>query len=253
MKHNRLLLFLSLLIFTSCYHKELFYSFDPSYGGITSGTSYYYLAHVREYKMPKGISTFPDGGMSKDVRQLFGLFKTDSITKSTILLSRLGDVVGWPSRYSTRLDKNSFCIAIGIENITFRDSVNGIYLYDFKSGKLDKYSKEAGLPALFDNSSLMTYCIENKLVVDDIASKTILYSYLLNVAPAFVTWKNDHEILIYFFNPTEVKILNTTTGKVIKSDLKYMKNFDQEIDIGQIKKIVKELTNLSRDILDQYH
>ncbi len=256
MLYNRVLCIAIIFLGTlnSCYHRELHYSFETSYGGVISGSSCYYLAHVREFQMPKGISTLPDGGMSRDIRQLFGLFKTDTLSSSTILVTRLGDVVGWPSRYSTRLDNNtSYYSAIGIENITQADSLNGIYLYGLKSGKLEKYSKEVALPALSSTGSLIAYCVKNKLVVEDYSSKTKLFSYLLNFVPVFVTWRNDQEICIYFSDPFRVKILNISTGQVSNSSLKYIKNFDQEVDIDQISRIFKATPAQSKEILDRYY
>lgn len=255
MLYNRFL-YLAIVILstlTSCYHRELVYSFDTSHGGVTYGGSYYYLAQAREYQLPKGISRFPDGGVPRDIRIMFGLYKTDTISKSTTLVSQLSNPTGWPSRYSTRLDKNSECIAIGIVNATLTDSLCGIYLYDFKSGKLNRYSKVSGLPALCSTGNQMAYCVMNKLVVDDYPSKTTLYSYLLNTAPVFVTWKSNNEICIYFFNPKVVKILNTSTGKNPSSDLKYRPNYDQEIDISQINKLLKGNPDLAKEMLDKYH
>jgi hypothetical protein len=255
MLYNRVLYIAIIILSTlnSCYHKELNYSFDTSSGGVVSGSSCYYLAHVREFQMPKGISTFPDGGMSRDVRQLFGLFKTDSLTNSTILITRMGEVVGWPSRYATRMEKNDSYIAIGIVNVTQRDSISGIYLYSIKSGKLIKYSKEQALPALSSSGSLMAYCIKNRLVVDDFSSKTTLFSYLLNFIPVFVTWKSDHEIYIFYTDPFRVKVLDISTGKTTNTDLKYIKNYNQELDISTINRMLKITPESSKEILDKYH
>jgi hypothetical protein len=247
------LVLIILWLLTSCYHKELHYAFDPSYGGVVAGPSCYYLANVREFKMPKGISTIPDGGMSKDVRQLFGLFKTDTLTNSTVLISRLGKIVGWPSRYSTRIDKNSSFIAIGIINVTQADSVSGIYLYSFKSEKLEKYSKKGALPALSKDGLYLAYCINNKLVVDDYSTKTKLFSYLLNFEPVFVTWKSADEIYLFISNPFRVKVLDLSTGRTSDSNLRYIKNFDQEFDIHKINKAIGGSAEISKAILDKYY
>jgi hypothetical protein len=237
----------------SCYHKELHYSFDASYGGVNSGASCYYLAHIREFQRPKGITTFPDGGLSRDVRQLFGLFKTDTLSNSTILIAGLGNVVGWPSSYSTRLVKNDSHIAIGIVNVTQPDSISGIYLYNISTGKLEKYSKQSALPTLSQNGSLMAYCVINRLVIDDYSSRTTLYSYLLNFEPVFVSWKSDNELYLFLSNPFSVKVLNTATGKTTDSDLKYIKNYDQAVDITTILRVFRGSKLEPREILDKYY
>ncbi|GEM_PF-1896410 len=247
---KNLFVLIALCTLSSCYHRELHYSFDTSYGGVISSSSCYYLANVREFKMPKGISTFPDGGVSKDVRYLFGLFKTDTLTNSTVLVAKLGKVVEWPSRYSTRLDKNSSHIAIGILNVTQADSICGIYLYNLKNNKLQRYSKESALPAFTRNGLLMAYCIKNKLVIDDYSSKNTLFSYLLNFVPEFVTWKSDNEIYLFLSNPFRVKVLNISTGVTTDTRLKFIKNFDQEIDINQINRKIKDSSKESKAILD---
>jgi hypothetical protein len=255
MLYNRVFIIAIVLLTTlnSCFHKELNYSYEPSQGGVISGSSCFYLAQLREFQKPKGISTFPDGGMSRDVRQLFGLFKTDTLTSSTILVTRLGSVVGWPVRYSTRIEKNFYYIAIGIVNINFPDSINGIYLYSIKTGNLEKYSKEGALPSLTESGTLIAYCVKNRLVVDDCPTKTTLFSYLLNYEPVFVKWKNDKEILLFLSNPFRVNVLNISTGKTSETDLNYLKNYDQEIEITQINRILQPTSEKTKTLLDKYH
>ena len=203
------------------------------------------------FKNQKALVPFLMAGMSKDVRQLFGLFRTDTLTSSNILVTKLGNVVGWPSRYSTRVGKNPWYIAIGIMNVTQPDSIDGIYLYNFKNEKLEKYSKVGALPSLSGSGSLMAYCIHNKLVIDDYESKNTLFSYLLNFEPVFVTWKSDNEIYIFFSNPFRVKVLNIKTGLTSDSRLKYIKNFDQEVGIERISKIFKGSPKGLKEILDK--
>jgi len=215
------------------------------------GSSQYYLANIREFKKPKGISTFPDGGMPKEIRHLFGLFKTDSFTNSTILVTKMGDVVGWPSKYSTRMDHSSSYIAIGIMNVTQPDSASGIYLYNLKNEKFEKFSKTGALPALSKNGKLLAYCIHNKLIVNDFLSKNTLFSYLLNFEPVFVTWKSDDEIYIFFPNPFRVKILNISTGRIIDSSTRYLKNFDQELGIDEINNHYNDSAKDFKVILDK--
>jgi len=252
-KKNFFTTIVALCFLSSCYHKELHYSFDASYGGVNAGTSCYYLAQINEFQLPKGISNFSDGRISRDVRQLFGLFKTDTLTNSTILVSRIGGVTGWPSGYSTRLDKKDSYIAIGIVNTTQPDSINGIYLYNIKSSKLEKYSKESAFPSLSQNGSLMVYCIINRLVIDNYSSKTTLFSYLLNFEPVFVTWKSDDELYLFLSNPFSVKVLNISTGKTSDSDLKYIKNLDQEVNVTQINRIFKSEQEQLKILLDKYY
>ncbi len=203
--------------------------------------------------MPKGIRRCPDGVIPRDIRHLFGLFKTDTLTNSTILVTRLGAVVGWPSKYSTRMDKNSSSIAIGIVNVTQPDSINGIYLYSLKRDQLEKYSRAGAFPSLSSNGTQIAYCIKNKLVIDDFTSKTTLFSYLLNFDPVFVTWKSDIEIYLFLSNPFSVKVLNFSTGKTSDTDLKYIKNYDQGIDLEKISKIFNGADLESKVLLDKYH
>jgi len=244
------IIFLS--IFYSCYHKELNYSFNSSSGGVVEGTSFYYLANVREFQLPKGIRRCSDGGMSRNIRLLFGLFKTDTLTNSTILVTRLGEVVGWPSKYSTRLDKKGSSIAIGIVNVTQPDSINGIYLYSLKRDQLEKYSRAGAFPSLSSNGTQIAYCIKNKLVIDDFTSKTTLFSYLLNFDPVFVTWKSDIEIYLFLSNPFRVKVLNFSTGKTSDTGLKYIKNYDQEVDAEKINKFFRSSAQEPKVLLDRY-
>ena len=248
--------FLALIIiclFSSCYHKEMHYSIDPSYGGVISGTSCYYLANIREYKMPKGISTFPDGGMSKEIRNLFGLFKTDTTTNSTVLVTRLGEISGWPSRYSARIEKSNSFIAIGIVNVTQPDSISGIYLFNLKTEKIEKYSKKGSLPSLSKNGSLIVYCEHNKLVIEDFSTKNKLFSYLLNFEPVFVTWKSDNEIYLFLSNPLRVKVLNFSTGVTSNTGSRFIKNFNQEVDIQKISKMIVGSPEELKNLLDKYH
>lgn len=248
-----LTLLVSMMFLSSCYHKELHYSYIPSYGGVTDGSGYVYLAQAREFQMPKGISAFPDGGISKDVRSLFGLFKTDTITNSTILVTKLGSVVGWPSRYATRISKSGSYIAFGIVNLSKPDSICGVYLFDTKRNELIKYSGQGSLPSLSPEGSRMAHSIANRLVIEDFLTKTPLFSYVLNFNPVFVTWKSEQEILIFLSEPFRVKLLNLSTGKTTDTDFKYLTNYAQEIDISQISKLIKEESRLAKETLDKYY
>lgn len=225
------------LLLTSCYTRELYYSFEPSHGGVTVGSSYFYLAQVREYRMPKGISRFPDGGMSRETRQVFGLFKTDSVENSTKLVYQLPDVYGWPVRYSTRIDKNDSFLVFGVFNVSFPDSIDGIYLYNMKNNTCRRYSKSKTLPAISEFNQL-AYSIENRLSIDDIDG-TQLFSYVLNSKPVFVDWKTDDEIYIYLSNPNSVKMLKLSTGRTTNTELEYAPNYAQEKSKSQILKVVK--------------
>lgn len=237
-KPNQLFVFLLLgLIMSSCYTRELYYSFEPSHGGVIVGSSYYYLAQVREYRMPKGISRFPDGGMSKETRQVFGLFRTDSLANTTQLVYQMPDVFGWPVRYSTRIDKNDSFIVFGIANVSFADSLDGIYLYNLKNNSFSRYSKSKALPSISEFNQIV-YCIDNKLSVDDIDG-TQLFSYVMNSKPVFVDWKNDDEIYIYHSNPFSVQMLKLSTGKTINTNLEYVSNYAQEKSKSQIICVIK--------------
>lgn len=96
------------LLLSSCYTRETCtIPLSLSHGGVVVGFSYYYLAQVREFRKPKLLgAALPDGGMSKETRQVFGLFRTDSLANTTQLVYQMPDIYGWPVRYSTRIDKN---------------------------------------------------------------------------------------------------------------------------------------------------
>lgn len=251
-KSSFIVLVFSVWILHSCYHKELQYSFTTSYGGVLSGSSEYYLAELKEFQNPKGISKFPDGGRSKMTKQLFGLYKTDTLANSTILVAKLGNVSGWPSRYSTRMEKNQEYIAIGIINVTTIDSVSGIYLYDLKKNTLQKYSSSSALPSISKYTSQLVYCIENRLIIEDYQTKTTLRSYLLNESPAFVNWKNENEIFLFYSKPFTVDILSLETGKIYKTDLDYITNYDQELNTTQLSKNIQFTQESLKEITKNY-
>lgn len=237
------------LLFSSCYTRELYYSFEPSHGGVTVGSSYYYLAQVREYRLPKGISRFPDGGMSKETRQVFGLFRTDSLANTTQLVYQMPDIYGWPVRYSTRIDKNDCFVVFGIANVSFPDSLNGIYLYNLKNNSFSRYSKSKALPSISEFNQI-AYCVDNKLSVDDIDG-TQLFSYILNSKPAYVDWNTDDEIYIYLSNPYSVKMLKLSTGKTTNTELEYAPNYAQEKNKTQILKVISSSTPNLKELINQ--
>lgn len=238
-KLHQIFLFIFLLPFlmSSCYTRELYYSFEPSHGGVTVGSSYYYLAQVREYKLPKGISRIPDGGMSRESRQVFGLFRTDSTENKTSLEYTLKDVYGWPVRYSTRIDRNTLLLVFGIANVSVSDSLDGIYIYNLKSKSLRKYSEVKALPAISESKNQVAYCIENKLSIYDYDGIQ-LFSYVLNTKPVFVDWKNDDEIFIFQSNPFKVLSIKLSTGKTTETELEYIPNYAQEKTKSQILKVI---------------
>lgn len=225
------------ILLTSCYTRELYYSFEPSHGGVTVGTSYYYLAQIREHRMPKGISRFPDGGMSKETRQVFGLFCTDSVANKTTLVFQMSNIYGWPVRYSTRFDKNETFIVFGISNVSFPDSIDGIYLFSLKNSDLRRFSNSKALPSISEINQI-AYCVENKLSIDDLDG-TNLFSYILNDKPVFVDWKDSDEIYVFNTNPIRVHIINISLGKTILTDKEYPRNYGQENSKSDILRVVK--------------
>lgn len=235
------------LLLSSCYTRELYYSFEPAHGGVVVGSSYYYLAQVREYRLPKGISRFPDGGMSKETRQVFGLFITDSVMNQTFLVHKMDDIFGWPSRYETRIDRNDSFIICAIANVNFPDSLDGIYLLHLKNNNFKKYSNLKVLASISDFNQI-AYCLDNKLSVDDIDG-TQLFSYVLNSKPVFVDWKTDDEILIYFSNPFSVQTIRLSTGKTTNTDLDYVSNYAQEKTKSQILKLIGKSNPDLKDLL----
>ncbi len=242
-----ILIMTNILMLSSCYHRELVYSFEKSSGGVMAGSSCYYLAQVREYRNPKGISRFPDGGQTKEIRQIFGLFKTDSISKLTVLAARLGDVYGWPVRYKTRLEKNGSEIAIGIVNINLPDSVNGIYLFNLNSGRILKYSAEESLPALSKSGSQIAYFSNKILSVEDYRVKSPAIRFPLDIEPVFISWGNDDLIFLFCSDPFRVMELDLKTGKINSSDMGYIANYNQELGATEIKNIVnKTIPDLSK-------
>lgn len=237
------------LLLSSCYTRELYYSFEPSHGGVSVGSSYYYLAQVREYRLPRGINRFPDGGMSKETRQVFGLFRTDSLANTTQLVYQMPDIIGWPVRYSTRIDKNDSFVVFGIANVSFADSLDGIYLYNLKSNIFTRFSKDKALPSISEFNQI-TYCIENKLSVDDLDG-TQLFSYILNSKPVYVDWNTDDDIYIYFSNPNAVQMIKLSTGKTTNTDLNYISNYAQEKSKGQILRVIKSSNPDLKELLKE--
>lgn len=245
-----IIVIISSSILNSCYYRQPIYSFEQSSGGVLSGSSCYYLAQVKEYRNPKGISRFPDGGQTKEIRQLFGLFKTDSISGITVLEARLGDVYGWPVRFKTRLEKNNSDIAIGIVNINQPDSVNGIYLFNIDSGKILKYSDEEALPALAITGSRIAYCSNKILSVEDYSSKAPAATYPVEITPVFISWSGEQEILLFCSEPFRVLKLNLLTGRVDSSEVNYLANYKQELGAAEIHDMVKMTSSDLRRLLD---
>jgi len=245
-----ILLSIIMLMLNSCYYRELVYSFDRSTGGVYADSLCYYLARVREYRNPKGISRFPDGGQVKVLRQLFGLFRTDTMNNRTEMAAILADVKGWPSRYKSRLEKNGTDIAIGILNISFPDTVNGIYLYNLRSGRILKYSGEGDMPTLSKTGTRIAYCRDKMLLVEDYSDKTPINSYSLDTVPVFLSWKDENKILLYCSDPFRVMVLDLKDGALKKSGMDYIPNYGQEVGATEIRIIVERSSPDLKRFLD---
>ncbi len=245
-----ILVVINMLMLSSCYYREQVYSFNRSTGGVYAGSSCYYLAQVKEYRNPKGISRFPDGGQIKVIRQLFSLFRTDTISNTTEVAAILGDVKGWPSRYKSRLEENGTDIVIGIANISFPDSVNGIYLFNLKTGRVLKYSGAGVLPALSRTGTRLAYCKDTMLFIEDYSDKSLLGRYPLDVEPVFITWGNENEILLFCSDPYRVMVLDLKNDALNKSGMDYIPNYDQEVGATEIRKIIERSSPDLKKILD---
>ena len=245
-----ILVVINMLMLSSCYYREQVYSFNRSTGGVYAGSSCYYLARVREYRNPKGISRFPDGGQVKELRQLFGLFSTDTLSNRTEVAAILADVKGWPSRYKSRLEKNGTDIAIGIVNISFPDSVNGIYLYNLESGRILKYSGDGDMPTLSKTGTRIAYCRDKVLLVEDYSDKTLINSYSLDTVPVFLSWEDENKILLFCSDPFRVMVLDLKNDALNKSGMDYIPNYDQEVGATEIRKIIERSSPDLKKILD---
>jgi hypothetical protein len=50
----------------------------------------------------------------------------------------------------------------------------------------------------------------------------------------YITWENENETLLFYSDPFRVMTLDLQTGMINSSDLKYIANYDQELDIEEI-------------------
>lgn len=201
-----LVLFLSL---ASCYQKEVCYSFTPSKGGVRVEGSVYYLAQAREYRQSK----FPPG-IAKELRQVFGLFRTDTAEHSTTVVAQLVDICAFEPCYKSHLEHGDSYIAFGVYNVAYPDSVDGVYLFNLKRNSLTRIARAKSLPTMLPNGSLIAYFSGNRLIIDEVATRTTLVSYLLTSAPDFVSWKDAKTLLLCYPGTHPVQTLNLETGRI---------------------------------------
>jgi hypothetical protein len=206
-----LVLFLSL---AACYHKEVCYSFTPSNGGVRVEGSVYYLAQAREYRLSK----FPSG-IAKELRQVFGLFRTDTANCTTTIAARLVDICAFESCYKSHLEHGDSFIAFGVYNVAYPDSVDGVYLFNLKRNSLTRVARVKSLPTMLPNGSLIAYFSGNRLIIDEVATRTTLLSYLLTSTPDFVSWKDAKTLLLCYPGAQAVLTLNLETGRIADTGL----------------------------------
>ncbi len=199
-------LFLSL---ASCYQKEVCYSFTPLKGGVRVEGSVYYLAQAREYRLSK----FPSG-IAKEQRQVFGLFRTDTAERSTTVAAQLADICAFESCYKSHLEHGDSFIAFGVYNVAYPDSVDGVYLFNLKRNSLTRITRAKSLPSMLPNGSLIAYFSGNRLIIDEVATRTTLVSYLLTRAPDLVSWKDAKTLLLCYPDAQTVQTLNLETGRI---------------------------------------
>ena len=234
----------------SCYNKTVEYSIETSYGGTVSGPFYYYMAEIKEYRSPKGISRFPDGGMSKILRKQFGIYRTDTINLKTSTVALFPQVSGWPSGYTTRMDSNDSCIVVGIYNLTAPDATDGIYLISTENGAIRKYNNLRAFPAFSPVQSEMAYCIGNNLIIDNYEKDSTILSFKLKSEPVFIEWNSENLILLFCSEPFRTEEIDIKHGMIRDSKLKYVSNYAQELDAGQIRKMIKISKPDFKEMLD---
>lgn len=247
-----ILILILMMILSSCYYREVVYSFNRSRGGVYEDNTCYYLAQVKEFRRPKGISRFPDGGTIKELRQLFGFFMTDTLADSTEVLAVMNDLSGWPSRYKTRLENNGTDIVIGIADISSPDPVNGIYFYNLNSGRFYKYSGEGVFPTLAKTGTRIAYCKDTILSVEDYSDKSLIDTYTLDTEPVYICWEDENRILLFCSDPFRVLELNLNSGKINSTELEYIKNYNQEVGIMEINRLTDRSSPDLKMLLDKY-
>jgi hypothetical protein len=247
-----ILILILTMILSSCYYRELVYSFNRSGGGVYEDNSCYYLAQVKEFRRPKGISRFPDGGTIKELRQLFGFFRTDTLADSTEVVAVIRDLRGWPSRFKTRIENNGTDITIGIANISFPDSVNGIYFYNLKSERFYKYSEKGVFPTLSKTGTRIAYCKDTILSVENYSDRSLISTYTLDTEPVYICWEDENIILLFCSDPFRVMELDLNSGKVNSTDMEYIRNYNQEAGIMEINRLTDRSSPDLKMLLDKY-
>jgi hypothetical protein len=241
------ILLLILMILPSCYQKEIHTSFKPSDGGAMEGTNLYFLAQAREYRLPKGISRFPDGGRARELRQVFGLYVTDTLSGSTGLLYRLPDIQRWPAGYSTRLEAKSGLVVFGIRELsppsvtgTPAYAGNGIYLHTPATGVTGKITVTPALPTLANGGGAIAWFENDTLTT--LERSTGQYSvFPVKANPAFIRWENPEYLLFYRRDTAQTLVFSFKDSELRTSQEPYLTHYGQAVKRSVILKAILDI------------
>ncbi len=212
-----------------CYERKITKIVEYSNGAWNDdGSRFIFMQWERDFRMPKGLARFPDGGIPKYLRDECFVCVYDRAGKS---IRKIGTAVGKPRGYppAARFSWKGARAVYKIWNAhEAENSQNPIMLIDMESYAQQKIIDQGEKPELSPDASRVAYIKGNALYIFDIPGRASVKAIEpSSLELVFTMWNDERAIDLHVREAGSFAVysLDIAQGRMSKSRKPYLKNF----------------------------
>lgn len=212
-----------------CYERKITKIVEYSAGAWNdNGSRFIFMQWERDFRMPRGLARFPDGGIPKYLRDECFVCVYNKDSRS---IQKIGTAVGKPRGYppAARFSWKGARAVYKIWNAhEVENAQNPIMLIDMDSFEQSEIIREGEKPELSPDASRVAYIKGNALCVFDMSRRES--KKLMDPAPlelVFTMWTKERTMDLHVRDRGKFSVysLDIPKGALNKSGKPYLKNF----------------------------
>lgn len=251
----------SFILIAGCYSEEVLITEKCSPGtyGPDDNTILFFKS-VKVFHESKGLARLPDGGPIDVLHYNVSLYSYDTISSNLKKITNLGELMGYPSQWKSRLSSGDQTISFSLQYLspglgTIAETSEfkpGIYYLFASDNELKRFSKEGTMADVSPDGKKICYLTENdsidKIKIADLTTKKVRSIKTPdNLELAYLEWDKAGENLLLYagYKNKEgfgVEKLNLMNEKISSTSLPYKMHWGQEVMISEVKRLTGEIT-----------
>lgn len=252
---------LILTILEGCYSEEVLITEKSSHGtfGPDDHTILFFKT-VKAFHESKGLARLPDGGPIDIIYYDVSLYSYDTISSYLKKITSLGELMGWPSQWKSRLSSGDQTISFSLQYLspglgTIAETSEfqpGIYYISENSRKLQRFSKEGEKVDVSPDGKKICYFSErdsvSEIKIAGLTTKNVRKIKLPeNIELAFLEWDKTGENLLLYTGYKDkkgfgVEKLDIENETITSTSFPYKKHWGQEVLISDVKRHTTGIT-----------